>query len=703
MKVAILGCGQIAKPHINALQEIDGVTIVAVCDRDEQRARMAAQWAEGARIFSDFTTLLQEVHPDVVHVLTPPALHAPLAIQAMEAGCHVLVEKPMALSRQEADSMIAAAKANKVKLCTNHNYLYKPSVAKARRLVAEGAIGRVVYVDSYYGLSGEGNSYGAGGGHWAYRLPGGAFTNFLPHLIYLQMAFQDIESVAGVTLGHNGTPDSPPSEMTVLLQGKNTSGSMAISMQAKPYAKFVDIYGTKGIIHADLVGEVCTIRKNRSVPRMLSKALFNLENSVQLTSGTLVNIAKVASGKMKNMPDMRAFLQEFYSSIREDRALPASGEQGKIVVDVMEQIWSKLPAQPSSASTVITASAQLKPQTETEQRIVQEQGAPRKVLVTGATGFLGQHLVAALRRSGVEVVALVRDKSRVSRTLEQQATLISGHLGDRDAIAAAMQGVDVVYHCAATTANNVPWEMHYQTNVLGSKLVFEEALKANVHRVVYASSVVIYGLDQPVNTQFIDESTPYAQNSDRWAYYLRSKLEADKLAFKLYHEAGLPITVLRLGILYGPGGNRSIGRGLGQFGSVRLLIGSGNNRMPYTYIDNAVDCLLLAAITPEAVGQAYNVVDEPQVSVRDSVFQSNEVTGEKVVLLSTPPALLASVAGLLELKSVRDGTEVPPKLSRYVVRSASRNLYYNTTKVREQLGWKPVITLKESLRKTFEN
>src|SRR5690606_6070880 len=138
--------------------------------------------------------------------------------------------------------------------------------------------------------SGEGGSFGGGeggGGHWAARLPGGAFTNFLPHLIYLQREFLgEVDAVSGVAVNHGHGRDEPPTELVVLLEGRRGTGTMTFSVLAKPYAKFVDIYGTQGIVHADLVREVCTIRRQRNLPRLLMKALYNAEESAQLLTGT---------------------------------------------------------------------------------------------------------------------------------------------------------------------------------------------------------------------------------------------------------------------------------------------------------------------------------------------------------------------------------------------------------------------------------
>lgn len=702
MRVAIVGCGKISGSHLEALQEIDGLQVCGVCDRNLDNATKAAGLTQGARVYAELEDLLQQEQPDAVHVLTPPATHAALAVQAMEAGCHVLVEKPMALGVDEADKMIAVSQQMGVKLCVNHNAVFKPSVVKARQLVDGGEIGRVIHVESYYGLAGEAEGYAdvAGRAHWAWRLPGGVFTNFWPHLISLQLAFlPQADSVVGVALGGTGSIGEMPTEMTVLLQAPGASGTMVLSMRAKPPVKFVDIYGTRGIIHADLVREVCTLHRDRRLPRPLSRVLFSFEDSSQLALGTMASTAKVVTGRMKSAPGLRTLVRQFYAQVQSNGPPPVSGQDGRQVLGVMERIWAAGSEAASRIAVPAKTVESVDQQVELAPTVLGGKPIPGKVLVTGATGFLGYHLVTALSQCGADVVALVRDKSRVPQDLERQVELVGGDLRRPDSIETAMRDVSIVYHCAAVTANNAAWKAHYETNILGTETIFQEALKAGVQHVIHVSSVIVYGLEQPGHDGYVNELTPYASRPDKWAYYMRSKIEADRLARKYRYESGLPVTILRLGILYGPGGRRSVGRGLLQLGSIRLVVGSGGNRLPYLYVGNAVDCLLLAAVSPVSIGQEYNVVDEPQMRLRDVIQQSARIKGEQAKLVPVPPFLLLGAASLMESRD----SSTPPKLSRYVVGSACRDLRYDTTKAREQLGWHSRVSLEEALHRTFRD
>jgi nucleoside-diphosphate-sugar epimerase len=323
-----------------------------------------------------------------------------------------------------------------------------------------------------------------------------------------------------------------------------------------------------------------------------------------------------------------------------------------------------------------------------------------RALVTGATGFLGGHLVQSLAERGFEITALVRLTSKVSAKLQRQAELVECDLRNVESLEAAFADVDVVFHCAAVTTNRISWQNHYETNVRGTERVLEMALEARVQRVIHISSIIVYGLEPLGRRIPFTESTSYVKKPNKWAYYMRSKAEADKLALTFYREKGLPVTVVRLGILYGPGGGIP-GQGLGRFGPVWLLIGSGRNVLPLTYVENAVDCILLAASSDVAVGQAYNVVDEPQISGRDALLRKAKLTGDRPVFFPVPAFPLCIAGSLAELLSSVRGADTPPRVTRHLVRIACRDIRYDASAAREQLGWQQRFSLEEGLRRTL--
>ncbi len=698
MRAALIGCGKIAKMHVSALAGA-GVELVAVCDRDQQRATQIAALAPGARPYRDFDALLAEMRPDVVHVLTSPTSHAPLAIKAAEAGAHVLVEKPVALSVEEADAMIEAARANGVRVMANHNWLFKPSVQRARELVESGEIGEVVHVEAYYGLTDESAQLAAAGGaHWANRLPGGVFTNFLPHLVYVQDEFLGgIESVAGVTVGRDR--HDQPSELTALVQGRRATGVMTVSLRARPYARYLRIFGTKGFVHADLASEVTTVNRQRRLPRLVTKVLFNLETVPQVAAGTVVNSAKVATGAMRNMPDLHTFVAELYGALADGKEPPTSADDGRTVVRVMEQIWDRMP-EPAHRPSPPAPAARPEPRTPVEQSIVADGGIRGRVLVTGAAGYLGRHVASALVRCGADVRALVRDPAGVPPDIQRDTEVVTANLVDADSVRAAMRDVDLVVHCAALTTNNVPWSLHEETNIGGTRSVLGAAREAGAKRLVHVSSVVVYGLDS-ASDRPLTEATPLPTAVDRWAFYQRSKLEAERALTNGTPGPGPEIVVVRPGIIYGPGAEAPLKKGLVQLGSTRLTIGRGTNHLPLTYVDNVVDGILLALLSPAAAGQAYNLVDEPQPEIRTAALQAAAIVGESTRLLPVSSTALEGIASFLERRRESADADLPPRLSRFQIASATRDVLYDAGKARRELGWSSAVGLSEGLQRTF--
>ena len=215
-----------------------------------------------------------------------------------------------------------------MQLAPNHNYLFKPSIQRARELVASGAIGEVVGVNAFYGVSGERSSYGASAGrsHWAWALPGGVFTNFLPHLAYLQLEFLGAGArVMGAAYGG----DHDPTELTVLLCGDGGAiGTMTVSLRTKPYMKFVEIYGTAGIVHADLVREIAYVHRERRLPSMAAKVAHNVDLVAQVTAATASTSAQVLTGRMPRMPELRTLISTLYECLESGDETPTTARTG---------------------------------------------------------------------------------------------------------------------------------------------------------------------------------------------------------------------------------------------------------------------------------------------------------------------------------------------------------------------------------------
>jgi len=348
MNVAIVGCGRIGRVHAAAARSQRDVGRLVLHDPGFTGTDWAAARLVGEAWAGDLDSLLDEVRPDVVHVCTPPATHAAIAIRALEAGAHVLVEKPLALSAADGLRLGAALRPRPGALCVDHNFLFEPHVLRARRWVAEGRIGHVFAAQAFYGIDmvpGE-----RGPGAWALDLPGGRFTDLLPHPLYLVAHFLgEVHGVSARTA--SSRPGEATSELSALLECERGLGMVQISLASVPWELGLTLRGTAGTIRIDLAAQSATLIR----PRAGSRRLALLRQTADLGLQSLANGARrltgKATGRLRGYPGLRALVARFYEAVRAGLPPPVPYGDGLAVVSVMERIRLRLATrQPASAS-----------------------------------------------------------------------------------------------------------------------------------------------------------------------------------------------------------------------------------------------------------------------------------------------------------------------------------------------------------------
>src|SRR5262245_34204536 len=187
-RTAIIGCGRISIIHIAALKALKDVEIVAVCDLDEQLARSRAAQNGIPNFFSGVETMMKEVRPDVVHLLTPPRSHLALTKIAAKYGAHIYAEKPLAADESDARAILEVVRQAGVHLCPGHSLLFEPPFLEACRRVRAREIGRIISVRAEQGFTYEAAARSAVI-PWSYTYDWGIFDNIMPHPLYLASHF----------------------------------------------------------------------------------------------------------------------------------------------------------------------------------------------------------------------------------------------------------------------------------------------------------------------------------------------------------------------------------------------------------------------------------------------------------------------------------------------------------------------------------
>ncbi len=315
-----------------------------------------------------------------------------------------------------------------------------------------------------------------------------------------------------------------------------------------------------------------------------------------------------------------------------------------------------------------------------------------KALVTGASGFLGKRLVAHLRANSVQVRAFVRSGRRGAVDADE---ICEGDLRDSQALARAVAGVDQVFHVGARVSTSGPWEEFEAVNVRATEQLIRLAAEAGARRIVHVSSLSVYAV--PHDGAVVTEESAYDDGAAARGGYARSKLAADQIAMQAAR-AGVPVVVVRPGLLYGPGRLPPLARRAAAVGPVRLIFASRHYQMPLAYVDNVVDALSLAMDAEGACGRAYTVVDT-HVDQAAYVRLYRRASGARWISVYVPVGALRLGATVGERAARLLGAG--PPVTRHQVERTLRSATFVTTRAERELGWRPRVSLEEALARTF--
>ncbi len=341
LKVGLVGTGLIAtQKHLPAWRKLRGLAAVAaLCDVNVERAQQVSGQFAVPKLYDDLQTMLQMESPDVVDICTPPQTHAALAISALRAGAHVLIEKPMAVSIEECDTIIGAASETGREVCTCHSDLFYPAFVKTQKLFHQGMIGKFRGMRIF--LSTPVDYMTSNSDHWAHRLPGGVIGETGPHAIYLTLAFinpiRDVHVQAQKILPE--FPWSAFEDYRIDLVGENAVSSAILTYSTKQWAAVVEVWGSEGHVKVDLESQsIVCYRRSQLTPLMV--ALSALSEAAQAMKSVLWSGVSVFTGLNRSTHDV--LIRQFVESIRNGTEPPVTASHGREAVRVMNLIVEQL-------------------------------------------------------------------------------------------------------------------------------------------------------------------------------------------------------------------------------------------------------------------------------------------------------------------------------------------------------------------------
>ncbi|OWK46896.1 NAD-dependent epimerase/dehydratase family protein [Fimbriiglobus ruber] len=318
-------------------------------------------------------------------------------------------------------------------------------------------------------------------------------------------------------------------------------------------------------------------------------------------------------------------------------------------------------------------------------------------LITGGTGFVGSHAAEAAVVRG-KVLALARSGSDTTFLESIGAQIVAGDLTDPAALRRAAEGIDCVIHCAAKVGDWGAVEDFRTVNVGGLRNLFDALRGTALKRFVYVSSLGVYEARHHYGT---DETEPLpAAHIDG---YTQSKVECETLALEEYRKYQTPVTIVRPGFIYGPRDRTVLPRLADRLRKKSVIyIARGRYALNTTYVGNLVDAIFLAAESPRAVGEVFNVTDGEFVSKRRFFEAIADGLGLPRPKASIPLWLARPLARWRENVFRRKNKPYPPLITRASVKFAGLNLDFSIAKARTVLGYDPQIGFDDGMKRALE-
>jgi predicted dehydrogenase/nucleoside-diphosphate-sugar epimerase len=665
-RAGMVGAGHISEFHVAAVEALPGVELVGLTDLDTARAEEAAA-AYGTRAFESLEALV-EAGADVIHVLTPPSAHAQVALEALDRGCHVLIEKPIAESVEDARRIGERAREKGLVASVDHSLLYDPQVLRLLESVRSGAIGEVVGVDVFQ--ASEYPPYE--GGPLPPHLRGAAYPwrDVAVHCLYLiQALLGDIEDIDAEWRSLGGDPNLAFDEWRALVRTERGLGQFQLSWNAKPMHSQMIVHGTSGQIRADLFAMFLGKRSATPLPSAAERVVNAYAESLRPLVDVPVGAWKFVRGEIQRFQGLRNLVADFYARLASGEPPPVSVDEAGEVVRWIEQVAGAAEADQAARLAKFTVSP------------------TADFLVTGASGRLGSAVVRRLLEQGRSVRAFVR---RIPDQPVEGVEYSIGQLGDPEAVERAVAGAERVIHAGAAMAGG--WPEHLGSTVVGTRNVVEAARRHGVRQLVHISSMSVVDWAGAAGGRPLDETAPLEPRPEERGAYTRAKLEAEQIVSEAAAE-GFPAVVLRPGQLFGGGIpllNGSVAR---KAGGRWLFLGDGRLPLPLVYMDDAVDAIMAAVERDLTGGEVIQLIDPERLTQEQVLELANG--GAKQVRL--PRSLVFSLGKLSEYPLGALGVQSP--LALYRLRSALARVEFGSGRAEQQLGWTPRVGVREGIRR----
>ena len=328
VKVAVVGAGHISRQHLACLAALPTAEALGVCDLSPSMAGSAAEQFGVPQWFTDHREMLAEIQPDVVHIGTPPRTHYALSRDALEAGAHVFIEKPITTSQDDLDSLLSLAKECERTVLEDYNYLFNREIQQLLAWCADGTLGDVTHVEVVVALAvlGEGSRMADPNlPHPSLSLPGGVVAEFLTHMAYLAHAFVGRHGrVSSTWTSRAPLTPLPCDEFRALIEAEHGTASLSFSAHAQPDAFYVRVHGTQMRAEAHLWEPRLVAEREGGVAKPLQPLRNGLSAAWQEARCGMASLWRKLGGGPGAYEGQWELLRRTYAALSQEAPAPVS-------------------------------------------------------------------------------------------------------------------------------------------------------------------------------------------------------------------------------------------------------------------------------------------------------------------------------------------------------------------------------------------
>lgn len=697
LNVGFLGTGYISHWHAKALRSVPNVGLTAVCDCDQERARTFAAQYGVRQVYASLNAMLADAQLDVVHVLLPPDRHAPFAGEIVDAGIHVLLEKPMATCVTACEDLIDRAQLKGVKIGVSHNFLFAPIYEQLRSDLRSGKLGQADDITITW-CKGLDQLRSGPFDLWMLNEPKNIMleigTHSLTHLL-------DLVGPTEITGVHVANALDLPTGVRFFRRWHVEAGRGATGVTLK--FSFAPGF-SEHVIHIRGSLASATVDFERNTYLLHRRSRFELDfdrysttaaEAKSLLTQARKTLGRVIHSKLKHSAGdpygqsitraLQAFYAGFATSAIDQRLWP---ELGRDAVRACREITDAVVL--AAPGMILRPVAPLGAKPE----------ASPQILLLGATGFIGQELCRQLIAQGRAVRAMVRNRSRLPADIRDGlADVVVGDLSKEAELTSALAGIKYVYHLARPIVKT--WNEYTEHEVEVTRRVAQACLAANVKRLIYTGTIDSYYAGDRRAT--ITEDTPLDPRI-RWRnYYAQSKALSEQILMSLHSQKGLPVVIFRPGVVIGRGGSPyHWAIGMWSWNAVCQIWGRGRTPLPFVLVEDVAHALVTAMDVEGIEGESFNLVADPQLSAMDYLQALEEHTGFEFQKIPTPPWRLYALdlAKWVVKRAIRHPDRRRPSYRDWATRT--QQSHYDCSKARKRLNWNPTNGRAELIAKGIQ-